>query len=365
MGRCMEFRGLRLALAGLGYIAVLGTAGAQDVADLWSGYRPTAEITMPFADVAEIATVRIESAYIAVEETSLRALTSVATADQPVVSDPAVLDQDSRLMQIETCRRQALAVCPILRIGGSGTGFIDNGRQLFTCRHVVGDWPLVASLLNGVPVRSILPPLILRDRDGKLLYNSAYSGNAIRFEALNEDPRLSAEAILKYRANSTGPLPDRGVSYARTLQYLIKASDFVTLAADADLVAPVALAHDTSLAAGDRLYLSGFPVKTDLLPKAWDGSPDRLLVTSVLVAKLLTPVLPMLMAEGLQSPGGSGGIVTDADGAVAGMSCFSDTGKAFAFSFDTEAQRRFWEELRAADFTDVLADIPAESAARE
>lgn len=362
----MDFWGLRLALAGLFCGVIAGSAAAQEVADLWTGYKPTTDITMPFAHVAETATVRIESAYIAVDETSLAALTTVLTADEPVITDQHLLDLNSRLMQIETCRRQGLAVCPILRIGGSGTGFIDNGRELFTCRHVVGDWPLVASLLNGVPVRAILPPMILRDRDGMLLYNSAYSSNALRFDALNDDPRLQGEAILKYRARASGPLPDRGVSYAQTLQYLIKASDFVAMAADADIIAPVPLTRGgTTLTAGDRLYLSGFPVKTDLLPQTFDGSPDKLLVTSVLVARLLTPLLPMLMAEGLQSRGGSGGIVTDAGGAVVGMSCFADTGKAFAFSFDKDAQAKFWNELRSADFTDVLADIPAESAARD
>jgi hypothetical protein len=360
----MDFRGLRLA-AGLVLCLISGSAAAQEVADLWAGYKPTTDITMPFAEVAEVATVRIESAYIAVDETSLKAMTTVLTGEQPVVTDPKLLDLNSRLMQIETCRRQGLEICPILRIGGSGTGFIDNGRELFTCRHVVGDWPLVASLLNGVPVRSILPPMILRDRDGNLLYNSAYSSNALRFEALNEDPRLQMEAILKYRARASGPLPDRGVGYAQTLQYLIKASDFVAMAADADIIAPVPLTRGTGLAAGDRLYLSGFPVKTDLLPRNWDGSPDKLLVTSVLVARLLTPLLPMLMAEGLQTRGGSGGIVTDASGAVIGMSCFADTGKAFAFSFDKDAQAKFWDELRNADFTDVLADLPVESAARD
>ena len=355
----MDFRGFRRVLAGLAYVATLGSAAAQDIADLWSGYRPTTDIPLPFADVAELVTVRIESAYIAGDETSLTALTSVITADQPVITDTLLLDRSTRLMQIETCRRQGLAICPILRIGGSGSGFIDNGRTLFTCRHVVGDWPLVASLLNGVPLRSILPPLILRDRDAALLYNSAYSANAIRFETLNDDPRLSNEAILRYRAHASAPLPDRGINYARTLQYLIKASDFVAMAADADLIAPVPLTHGSSLAAGDRLYLSGFPVRTNLLPAAWDGAPDKLLVTSVLVAKLLTPLLPMLMAEGLQSSGGSGGIVTDARGAVVGMSCFADTGKAFAFSFDRDAQQRFWDELRSADFTDVFADSAA------
>ena len=361
----MEFRGLRPALAGLVCCLIAGSAAAQEVADLWTGYRPTTDIGLPFAEVAEIATVRIESAYIAVDETSLARLTTVLTAEQPPVTDARVLDIDNRAMQIETCRRQGLAICPILRIGGSGSGFIDNGRELFTCRHVVGDWPLVASLLNNVPVRSVLPPMILRDRDGNLLYNSAYSPNALRFEALNDDPRLEVEAILKYRAHASGPLPDRGVSYAQTLQYLIKASDFVAMAADADIIAPLPLTRDTTLTAGDRLYLSGFPVKTDLLPDNWDGSPDKLLVTSVLVARLLTPLLPMLMAEGLQTRGGSGGIVTDASGAVVGMSCFADTGKAFAFSFDKDAQVRFWSELRNADFTDVLADLPAESAARD
>jgi hypothetical protein len=349
----------------LAYGLILGSAAAQEIADLWPGYKPTTDIGMPFADVARVATVRIESAYIAVDETSLAAMTTLLTNEQPVITDPDVLDLDSRLMQIETCRRQGLVICPILRIGGSGTGFIDNGRELFTCRHVVGDWPLVASLLNGVPVRTILPPMILRDRDGNLLYNSAYSRNALRFDALNDDPRLEVEAILKYRARASGPLPDRGVSYSQTLQYLIKASDFVAMAADADIISPVPLARDTELTAGDRLYLSGFPVKTDLLPQNWDGSPDKLLVTSVLVARLLTPLLPMLMAEGLQTRGGSGGIVTDASGAVVGMSCFADTGKAFAFSFDKDAQARFWNELRGADFTDVLAELPAESAARD
>lgn len=360
----MEFRNLRRILAGLSFVALAGSAGAQDVADLWNGYKPTTDISLPFADVAELATVRIESAYIAVDETSLKAMTTVITAEQPVVADPAVLDIDMRLMQIETCRRQGLAVCPILRIGGSGTGFIDDGRELFTCRHVVGDWPLVAALINGMPVRDVLAPLILRDRDGALLYNSAYSANAIRFEALNEDPRLSAESIIRYRAYASGALPEAGVSYAQTLQYLIKASDFVTMVADADLVAPVRLARGGALAAGDRLYLSGFPVKTGLEPPRWDGSPDKLLVTSVLVTRLLTPLLPMLMADGLQSSGGSGGIVTDASGAVVGMSCFADTGKAFAFSFDTEAQKRFWEDLKGSEFTDVFASAdPVEAAA--
>ena len=314
---------------------------------------------MPFAAVAELATVRIESAYLGVNEASLAALTRVITDDQAVTTDTAELDLSPRLMQIETCRRQGLKVCPILRIGGSGTGFIDNGRKLFTCRHVVGDWPLAASLLNNRPVREILPPVIVRDRDGRVLYNSAYSSNSVRFESLNEDPRLNGEAMLRYRAHSTVPLPQQ-INYIESMPYLIKASDFVALSADTDLIRPVVLAHGKPLTVGDRIYLSGFPVKTDLPPRPIAGVPDLLLVTSSLTTRVVSPAMPMLMAEGLQSSGGSGALVTDADGRVVGMSCFADTGKAFAFSFDAEAQQRFWNQLAGSPFADIFALAGAE-----
>jgi hypothetical protein len=367
MGLYTTINQLRWALAALASLAVPVAAGAQEAVPVndWAGYRSTADIALPFAQIADFASVRIEASYIGGGETTLSALTTIATNEAPVVTDVAVLDSDSRLMQIETCRRQDIAICPILSVGGSGSGFIDNGKRLFTCRHVVGDWPLVASLLNHVPVGSILPPLIVRNRDGALLYNSAYSEHALRFGTMNDDPRLGDERILKYRALSGRPLPRANIDYAQTLQYLLKASDFVTLDSDVDLIDPVPLVRNGKIAAGDLMYLSGFPARTDLLPKRMDGTPDKLLVSSVLVAKVFTPLFPMLMATGLQRPGGSGGMVTNAAGEVIGMSCFADTSNAFAFWADIDAQQQFWAQLKASDFSDVLAELPVESAARE
>jgi Trypsin-like peptidase domain len=367
MGHYTTINRLRWALVALACLSGPPIAMAEDAAPVsdWAGYRATSDIALPFAKIADSASVRIEASYIGGGETSLKSLTTVVTAEAPVTSDITLLDSDSRLMQIETCRRQGLAICPILAVGGFGSGFIDNGNRLFTCRHVVGDWPLVASLLNNVPVRKVLPPLIVRNREGVLLYNSAYSQNALRFGAMNDDPRLDDERILKYRALSGRPLPKAKVDYAQTLQYLLKASDFVALDSDSNLIDPVPLVHNSRIAAGDILYLSGFPAETDLLPRRLDGTPDRLLVSSVLTAKVYTPLFPMLMASGLQRPGGSGGMVTNAQGDVIGMSCFADASNAFAFWIDADAQQQFWTQLKAADYSDVLAELPVESAARE
>jgi hypothetical protein len=282
-----------------------------------------------------------------------------------VVLDHHKLDIDSRLMQIETCRRQGLSICPILTVHGSGSGFIDNGTQLYTCRHVVGDWPLAASLLNGVAVSSLLPPLIIRNARGELLYNSAYSDNSLRFDVFDDDPRLDEARILRYRALGGQPLPKVQLKYSETLQYLLKASDFVGMKSDQNLIAPVALTSSASISPGDVFYLSGFPSDTGVDPQHFDGLPDRVLVSSVLTTKIYTPVLPLLMAEGLQRPGGSGGIVTNVAGDVVGMSCFADKANAYAFAFDTGAQQQFWTALKGSTFADVFADLPLEAAARD
>ncbi len=360
--------GIRLCqiLAGLLFIAVSGAVWAQETAslDIWQGYRATAEIALPFAAVAQTAAVQIEATYVRENETSLGALTTVLTAESPVVTDHALLDADSRLMQIETCRRQGLEVCPILTIHGSGSGFIDNGRNLYTCRHVVGDWPLAASLLNSVPLQDIIAPLIIRDRGGALLYNTAYSTNILRFDLLNDDPRLDEERILRYRALGSRSLPNPKVSFSETLQYLLKASDFLGMKADGDLIDPVPLERAPNIAPGDVFYLSGFPSDSQIAPAHIDGLPDRLLVSSVLKTKIYSSSLPLLMAEGLQRPGGSGGIVTNAAGAVIGMSCFADKANAYAFAFDAGAQEQFWGQLKSSQFKDVFVDLPVEAAAR-
>ncbi len=355
MGHYTINSAVRHVLAALGLIVVATGVGAQETPpDVWQGYRSTSEIALPFAGIAEYAAVRIEASYVRDTETSVAALTRVVTADEPHITDTTLLDTDMRLMQIETCRRQGLVLCPILSVGGSGSGFIDNGRRLYTCRHVVGDWPLAAGLLNNTPVSRILPPMILRNRLGELVYNSAYSANPLQFDALNDDPRLEEEKILKYRALASRPLPPLNVNYSETLQFLIKASDFVSLATEGDLISPIPLGKHENVAIGDRMYLSGFPVRTDLTPPRFDGTPDKLLVSSVLTARLYTPRLPMVMADGLQRPGGSGGMVTNANGEVIGMSCFADRGTAYAFWLNTEAQRAFWDQLRGSTFTDVL-----------
>jgi hypothetical protein len=85
----------------------------------------------------------------------------------------------------------------------------------------------------------------------------------------------------------------------------------------------------------------------------------------VLTTKIYTPVLPLMMAEGMQRPGGSGGIVTNAAGDVIGMSCFADESNAYAFAFDTGAQEQFWTALKGSTFADVFADLPLEAAARD
>lgn len=355
MGQYATINGLaRLVAAGLVFVSTAATAGERLEA-LWDGYRATTEITLPFAGVAGVAAVRIEASYIAASETSVGALTRLVTAEQPRVSDTVLLDHDPRLMQIETCRRQGLAICPILNVRGSGSGFIDNGRRLFTCRHVVGDWPLAAALLNGRPVADIVPPMVVRDQAGGLIYNSAHSDNEIRFETINDDPRLENERMLLYRALASRPLPQHTGSYSETLQYLIKASDFVSMASRDDLIDPVPLAHDGEVEIGDRMYLSGYPVRTDLPPR-FEGDTGQKLVSSVLTARLYSSRLPMVMADGLQRPGGSGGMVTNADGEVIGMSCFADRGMAYAFWLDTEAQRNFWQTLRSNEYADVLGE---------
>src|SRR3569623_3039857 len=91
----------RCQLLAMLLIASLSAAvEAQEMAssETWPGYRRTTEITLPFAQIAEAASVRIEALYVRERETRVGALTAVMTADQPVVRDHARLDADSRLM---------------------------------------------------------------------------------------------------------------------------------------------------------------------------------------------------------------------------------------------------------------------------
>ena len=118
------------------------------------------------------------------------------------VTDKHRLNTDLFALQIETCRRQHLTQCPVFVTEDQGTAWTTDGTDLYTCRHIVHNWITEAAQQNHIAIEGVAPALLIKDANGKILYNSATAQNLLRFKVISTDNRIN-HPIIKWNSRST------------------------------------------------------------------------------------------------------------------------------------------------------------------
>ena len=170
----------------------------------------------------------------------------------------------------------------------------------------------MASKLNNIPVIDISPAMLVRDFHGKVIYNSTYSSELLKYGAFNDDPRLNHPMLAE--------VPD-------AMRGLYTMSDFVQLTYGGSLVQPIAIVRSERLEKGEVVYLSGYPGATKLFAKRdGDTRGEKDLVSSSGQLTNYSDDQKVFTSSALGTPGMSGGLVTTADGAAIGLACGTNEG---------------------------------------
>ncbi len=319
----------------------------------WEGYRSAdssevQNLNLPFQDFAENAVLEMET--VGLTRTAGEHFEEVNVNNEPVITDPKILATDLRLMQIETCRKQDLQVCPVLSYSTRGTTFFNRGRFV-TCRHLFHNWISLASQLNGNrTVRSISPPMILRNSAGDVVYNSAnYTENAtatekpqMAFSTINDDPRLNFQT---HEANYPSKEIARPVAQA----------DYVEMTLSERIVRDFAISERTTgtknLRSNEETYLAGYPGRTSVFPNAPGDAPGKTLVLSNGFAGEAFHDYSLLQTTNFAGPGTSGSPLLTGTGELAGVNCGGrsdpnpNASRAFAYPLGSTTARSYWRTL--------------------
>jgi hypothetical protein len=222
--------------------------------ETWVGFKPVDQLNLPFKDYLQNSIVLIdtvgevgdlkEKGVEIVDITKVKAVTKKAKLSAG--DDPTKVQPNLRAIQIETCRKQGLRFCPVIKLSSTSTGFFEDGVRLNTCRHAFHNWLVWASQANdNILVEDLSPPMILYDKDHKVLYNSATTTPAdlLKFSFLNTDPRIN---VLDF-----GRPNPRQAAWSN-----YKASDVAQLTANAPLVSPQSVSYNLDILKTDtNVYL--------------------------------------------------------------------------------------------------------------
>ncbi len=335
--------------------AIFTSANANSTApqERWEGYRSgdssdVQNLNLPFQDFAENAVLEMET--VGATRTAGERFEEINVNNEPVITDPQLLSSDVRLMQIETCRKQDLQVCPVLSYSNRGTVFFNRGRFV-TCRHGFHNWISLASQLNGNrSVRSISPPMILRNSVGVVVYNSAhYTEGAtpsekpqMGFSEINDDPRLN------YQTHETS-YPSKAVARP------VAQADYIEMTLSERIVRDYAISERTAgtnnLRLSEETYLAGYPVRTNVFSNAPGDAPGRTLVVSNGFAADPFHDYSLLQTTNFASPGTSGSPLLTATGELAGVNCGGrsdpnpNAARAYAYPVGGSIARNYWRTL--------------------
>ncbi|MEO5805044.1 hypothetical protein [Devosia sp.] len=320
--------------------ALFAPAGAI-AQETWTGYKPIEKVEAAYKHVAMTAVLKILT--VTLEEKDAGNYEVVDTDSIKKVTDTAKLTSDLRTLQIETCRNQGLKRCPIFRSSYGGTGFVNDGRDFFTCRHMFQNWIGAAAKENSLELGQISPPLRLSNIDKDIVYNSATSaGNLLTFGAINPDVRLGDYQL----QGDIDPKNNR-----RDLLFAL--SDFVELTSPRDIIEPIYLPVNYHVYKNEQIYLTGFPGRTNLFGGTNLGdTAGRVMVSSTGVVTGFSDLQEIFVSTALATHGMSGGIATTLDGHIVGVVCGgADTTDIKAIEsrslfVDPEGHRVFWNLLK-------------------
>jgi hypothetical protein len=296
---------------------ILSSAHATTPAERWEGYRSAdspevQSLGLPFQGFMENAVLEMET--VGVTRTAGERFEVVTVSNEPTVIDNDILSTDLRLMQIETCRKQDLELCPVLSYSNRGTVFF-NRRRFVTCRHGFHNWLSLASQLNGNrSVRQISPPMILRDARGEVLYNSAHYMENATVQQPEEKPQMALSTINN----------DSRLNYQTYDTTVVAQSDYVEMTLSGDpILHDYAVSErtfaDRNLRRDEETFLAGYPLRTDNFANGLGDAPGHKLVVSN--GRANDPMSGFLQTSNYASPGMSGGAVLAANGELAGVHC--------------------------------------------
>jgi hypothetical protein len=344
-------------------LTVTGIVTAANAApqERWEGYRTadSAEVqnlNLPFQDFAENAVLEMET--IGLTMTAGERFEEVNVNNEPVITDPQILSSNLRLMQIETCRKQDLQVCPVLSYSNRGTTFFNRGRFV-ACRHNFHNWLSLASQLNGNrSVRSISPPMILRNSKGDIVYNSAQYTDSpnpaekpqMTFSTINDDPRLNFQT-------HKPSFPSKEVRRA------VSASDYVEFTLSERIVNDYAITErtlgDRNLRRNEETYLFGYPEQTKSFPNRIGDTPGRILVFSNGLAN--APNSSFLHTSNYANAGMSGAPVVTGTGELAGVHCRGTSSPdpaivdSYSLPIGSAFARNYWSTIDYPTDTELAA----------
>lgn len=332
---------------------ILSTAHANSNApqERWEGYRAAnssevQNLNLPFEDFAENAVLAMES--VGMTRTAGERFDVVDVTTVPQETNPTILAHATNKIpfQIETCRKQGLRYCPVLGYTNRGTVFFNRGRFV-TCRHGFHNWISLASQLNGHrPVSEISPPIILRNTQGEVLYNSANDGKSqMQFSAINDDPRLNFQT---FHDDTNYPSRELGRAVAN--------SDYVEMTLDERITTDFALTERTSgtqnLGLHEETFAVGYPGTTNVFPNGIGDAPGRTLMLSNGRAIAQLQDYSLIQTTNFNTPGMSGGPMLTSTGELAGVNCrvTTDTSNpsavtTFTYPLGKNLARNHWRSL--------------------
>ncbi|MFT3673495.1 S1 family peptidase [Aestuariivirga sp.] len=260
---------------------------------------------------------------------------------------PTAPQPNLRAIQIETCRKQQLRFCPVQKGNAMSTGFFQDGNRLWMCRHSFHNWLVWASKANNRDIRTLSPPMVIYNKDRKVIYNSATAptDDLARFGLINDDPRVNIQ-----RSGQVNLSDKSWYNYIR--------SDVVAMDWTNHLVpqnsANIELGT-SKLAIGTRVFAAGYPGKTNYFSdKSLDSPGGKLVVSSGRIGGVV-PREVAIQSNVLTKTGSSGAPLLLEDGTVIGVICYAaapkaldhpETATATALVPDVWALRAGWQQLR-------------------
>jgi hypothetical protein len=285
----------------------------------WLGFRRVSELNYQFKAYAENSIVQLVNlgASPAADAVPIKVIDVDATpvTNRALLQAPASVRDyplSSESIQIETCRKQGIKMCPIMGTVTNSTGFFDNGKIMYTCRHSYHNWFVHVLERNPhLTIDKLSPPILIYNKDGALLYNSATVSGENMLSLTFVNP---ASQLMRLRDNGSA-------IHGSAEQRLEQTSDIVEFTSRANIVLPQPVTFVTTVAvdADVHTYTPGYPGRTSMF-----GSTDARgfeLVTSQGWLGLMSIVDWSVGTSNAIDSGGSGSPILDEQGRVYGIAC--------------------------------------------
>jgi Trypsin-like peptidase domain len=294
----------------------------------WPGYKQTEETGIAFSNMIQLITFQL--IHVGGTGTKESDFQIVETENEEQVTDEKTLNRDVRSFQVETCRRQNLKQCPVVKFFSTSTTFIENGKTQNLCRHSVHNWLVMATKHNDITITNLYPPMMIRESEGKIIYNTAYSDAVPTLDFLNLEPKLHVYSL------------EADASRKKYNKYF-NVSDYIVYQFNESIAASVALNRVSVVDAQDTFYISGFPGETKNFGGTNKGdAPGNKLVTSS--GSLIESRAVFHSTDNFFYYGNSGGPTLNQDGELIGISCMGDDEGTMSLLLDRSALESAWDK---------------------